>query len=219
MMSVGKTFAVMVVAVLCFIFMLSGLPGRAAAVEDGFDLLVDNMKKGNKEERIAAVEKLSGMKDERSLTALINEFHELYEDWRIRIMALDALAASGNSMVTDALVDGSYDPCPAIKWHAVTGLGGYGNDRAISALIDALDDSTMYIRETAIESLGRIRAREAVPYLGNALHDRNLAIRLKATLALGRIGDEQALLLLKWETQNEKDLFIKDEAASLLINR
>ncbi len=212
-MSAGKMFTVVLAAVLCSIFMLSG---RAAAVQDGFDLLLDNLKRGNKEERIAAVETLSGMKDERSLKALINEFNELYEDWRIRIMALDALAASGNPMVTEALVDGSYDSCPAIKWHAVSGLGGYGNAKAISALIDALDDSTMYIRETAIQSLGRIRAREAVPYLGSALHDRNFAVRLKATVALGRIGDEQALLLLKSETQNEKDLFIKDEAASIL---
>ncbi|MBF0505534.1 MAG: HEAT repeat domain-containing protein [Nitrospirae bacterium] len=216
MASVGKTFTALVAAVLLFIFMLSGLSGRATAVQDGFDLLVENVKNGNKEERIAAIEKLAGMKDERSLTVLINEFNELYEDWRIRIRALDALAASGKSMVTVALVNGSYDSCPAIKWHAVAGLGGYANEKSIHALIDALDDSTMYIRETAIESLGRIRAREAVPYLGNALHDRNFAVRLKATVALGRIGDEQALLLLKWETQNEKDLFIKDEAAYIL---
>lgn len=212
----GTTLTVVLLAVLSLFSILSG---RAAAIEDRFDGLVNDLKYGNKVQRISALEKLSNLKDERALEALIEEFHELHEDWHIRIMALDVLAASSAPMVTGALVDGVYDSCPAIKWHAVVGLGVYRNTRAINALIDALDDSTMYIRESAIESLGRIRARQAVPYLGNALHDRNFAIRLKATVALGRIGDDQALLLLKWVAHNEKDLFIRDEAVAILKNR
>lgn len=205
--------AVILLTCLSLVCMLSWRPAMA---EDGFIRILDDMRHGSKAERIMAVKKLSMMKDARSLDALIEEFHELYEDWHIRIMALDALAASGDPKATDSLVDGSYDSCPAIKWHAIVGLGGYANGRSIRALIDALDDSTMYERESAIESLGRIRALQAVPYLGNALHDRNFAVRLKATEALGRIGGEQALLLLKSEAQNEKDPFIRNEATLIL---
>jgi HEAT repeat protein len=192
--------------------LLAVLSGRAAAFEDVFDSLVDDMNNGNKAERMAAISKLSEMKDERSLKALINEFHEPYEDWKIRIKALDALAASGSPMVTDALIDGLNDSCPAIKWNSAMGLGGYNNSRTINAL----DDSTLFIREAAIESLGKIRALKAVPHLGIAVRDSSFAVRLKATLALGRIGDEQSMSFLEWVAQNEKDLFIREEAVSIL---
>src|SRR5271157_2402181 len=104
----GTTLAVVLLAVLSLFSILSG---RAAAIEDRFDGLVDDLKHGNKAERIAALEQLAGMKDERSLKAIIEEFHELHEDWHLRIMALDFLAASGNPIVTQSLVDGLNDSC------------------------------------------------------------------------------------------------------------
>ncbi len=208
-----------IVVLMTILSLISVLSGQATAVEDSFDSLVNDLRHGNKTERIAALHNLAEMKDERSLNAIIEEFHDLHEDWQIRIMALDVLGASGNPVVTNSLVDGLNDSCPAIKWHGAVGLGSYNNARAINALIDALDDSTMYIRETAIESLGKIRAREAVPYIGKALNDSNFAVRLKSTEALGRIGDKEALHLLRWVAHNEKDFFIRDIAVAILKNR
>jgi HEAT repeat protein len=155
------------------------------------------------------------MKDENSLRALIQLANEPQEDWKMRIKALDTLAASGSPMVTDTLMEAVANSCPAIKWHAVVGLGNYdGDTRVIDALIYALDDPTMYIREAAIESLGKVRARKAVQYLVGALQDSHFAIRLKAVGALENIGGEQALSFLKRSADNEMDPFIKNEAAA-----
>lgn len=200
----------MVLMVLVFL-----LSGQAAAVE--FASILDELHNGDKAERMEAVETLSKMKGEESLRALLDEFNTIAEDWEVRIKALDALAASGDAMVTDALLYALIDSCPAIKWHAAVGLGGYGSDaRVIDALIAALDDPTIYIREAAIGSLGQMRAIKAIPQIDKALHDSHFSVRLKATLVLESIGDERSRRLLKWMADNEPDLFIRDKAASIL---
>ena len=206
----------MIAGTILIFLLLFILPLQAAA-EAGGDRLMRDLQSSNKAVRSAAIEELGKIKDRSSLEALIEEFNSIGEDWKIRIKALDALAASGEPMVTDTLMDALTNSCPAIKWHAAVGLGGYSGDaRVVDALIAALDDSTMFIREAAIESLGKILALKAVPYLGKALRDSHFAIRLKAVRALESIGDQKSLFLLKWSADNETDPLIRDEAVLIV---
>ncbi len=203
-----------IIAGTIFIFLVLFILPRQAAAEDR---LMRDLQSGDDAARLAAIEELGKINDSRSLAALIDESQAISEDWKIRLKAMDVVAASGAPKVADVLMDALTNACPAIKWHAAVGLGGYNGDaRVADALIAALGDSTMFIREAAIESLGKIRASKAVPYLGRALRDSHFAIRLKAVMALERIGDQQSLSLLKWSADNESDPLIRDEAVSIV---
>lgn len=187
---------VLIILMSAFLCVLSVPYGQAAAATGGRDKAGD-MRAGD------------------SLKALMRLAVDERENWHMRIKAIDALAASGAPMVTDALMEEAANACPAIKWHAIVGLGGYDDDsRVADALMAALDDPTMYIREAAIEALGKIRAGKAVDYIGGALLDDHFAIRLKAVRALESIGGEQALLFLKRSADHDADPFIRDEAAA-----
>ncbi|MEW6162754.1 MAG: HEAT repeat domain-containing protein [Nitrospirota bacterium] len=192
------------------------------SIAENIDELISNLESRDWRIRLSAVEELGRIKDEKSINLLMNVAGAKSEVWQVKIKAIRLLGEIGDPKAIDLLAKIFNDPflnfeCPAIKWNTATALGSFKkSSRVVDMLINALDDDNLIIKEAVIQSLGKIGDTRAVPFLIPALHDKSFAIKLSAIKALGEIGDPQAIPSLKEIADKDNDLYIKNEALSVL---
>ena len=84
---------------------------------------------------------------------------------RVRLAAIESLAAIGGVDAALALETALRDPAPRVREAAVDALGEIGGSTALALLEQARADRVEYVREAAIEAIERLRlpARRARP--------------------------------------------------------
>lgn len=183
---------------------------------------IDEKLKKIHENPISAIEELEIKGDDLSVKILMHIIENRYEDWKIKIKAIQSISKIKNPIAIDLLIKVLNDSfftfdCPALKWHAAKALGNFqGYSKIEKALINSLSDDIIYVREASIESLGRLRSKEAINYIIPFLYDKNFALRISAVKALGMIGDKSTIPFLKEALDKESEILIKDEFIRVL---
>ncbi len=191
---------------------------------DGFDKIKADLDSREWEVRLAAVEKLDDLKDEKTIDLLMQVAGNRGEYWPVKIKAIKLLGESANPRAVELLLSIFNDPfnnweCPAIKSYTALALGNFkGNAKVVDSLISGINDRELFTKEASIQSLGRIGNPAAVLPLIAALNNDSSAVKLSAIKALEMIGDPQAIPHLQRIAENDKDSVIKNQARSALNN-
>lgn len=161
--------------------------------------------------RIAAVETLGKMSDERAVASLVLALMDT--DSEIRDMAAQALVRTGKPAVAPLVrilrVAGS--PFRRRVVEVLVRTRGL----AVKPLIDALGDGSVEMRSTASEALVKI-GRPALGPLRGALRNSKPGVRLEAATALGLIGDPAAVRPLVQAVRG-RDRELRQRAARALV--
>jgi HEAT repeat protein len=206
-----------------FLVAVIGIPGLSSGAED-LQRIREELKHGDWNVRLAAVEKLSNRKDENAIDILIYVTEMRDEYWPVKIKAITLLGDSGNPRAIESLLATFNDSfmnweCPSIKSYAAAALGNFRDDsRVLEALIEGVGDRELLTREASIQSLGKLRNPKAVPRLLSVLNDKSATVRLSAIKSLEQIGDPQAIPHLRRMAENEGDAVVRGEAVSALGN-
>ncbi|GEM_PF-480701 len=183
-----------------------------------FQILLKDLQNKEPQIRLAAVEAIGKIRDERSVDALIEFLKNKDEDWEIQIRAIRHLGESKNTKALHILLQFfenvflNFD-CPAIKWNTALALSNFrDNERVFEALLDNLYYDNLVVREAVIQSLGDIGNEKAVPHLIPILREKNFALKLSAIGALEKLGNPSVIPHLKKFIANEKDPILKREA-------
>lgn len=192
---------------------------------DGFDKIKADLDSRKWEVRLAAVEKLTNLKEEETIDLLMQVAGDRGEYWPVKIKAIKLLGESANPKTVKMLLSIFNEPfnnweCPAIKSYTALALGNFkGNAKVVDSLIAGINDPELFTREASIQSLGRIGNPAAVlPLIAALLHSDSSAVKLSAIKALEMIGDPQAIPHLQWIAENDKDSVIKSQAKAALNN-
>lgn len=191
---------------------------------EGFDKIKADLDSRKWEVRLAAVEKLTNLKEEETIDLLMQVAGDRGEYWPVKIKAIKLLGESANPKTVKMLLSIFNEPfnnweCPAIKSYTALALGNFkGNAKVVDSLIAGINDPELFTREASIQSLGRIGNPAAVLPLIAALNSDSSAVKLSAIKALEMIGDPQAIPHLQWIAENDKDSVIKSQAKAALNN-
>lgn len=172
--------------------------------------------------RLSAVEKLSGLSDQKSLQLLLDVAGARGEYWPVKIKAMQLLGERGDPAAIPVLLDIYNDiflhsECPSIKSYAGIALGNFkNNDKVFNALVTGIDDPELLIRESSIDSLGKIGNPKAIEHLVKLLNDKSFAIRHSAIKALGNIGDKKAIPYLNKILDSDNDPVIREAVLAAL---
>ena len=191
---------------------------------EGFDKIKADLDSRKWEVRLAAVEKLTNLKEEETIDLLMQVAGDRGEYWPVKIKAIKLLGESANPKTVKMLLSIFNEPfnnweCPAIKSYTALALGNFkGNAKVVDSLISGISDAELFTREASIQSLGRIGHPAAVLPLIAALNSDSSAVKLSAIKALEMIGDPQAIPHLQWIAENDKDSVIRSQAKAALNN-
>ena len=212
----GRTFCL-----VCSILIVFASTCFAA---EGFDKIKTDLDSREWEVRLAAVEKLNNLKDEKTIDLLIKIAGTRGEYWPVKIKAIKLLGESADPKAVDVLLSTFNDSfnnweCPAIKSYTALALGNFkGNAKVVDSLINGIDDPELFTREASIQSLGKIGNPAAVLPLVSALKKESPAVKLSAIKSLEIIGDPQAIPHLQMIAENDSDPVIKEQAKAALNN-
>lgn len=158
--------------------------------------------------RIAAIQALGRMGDERAIVPLMGILGDQRENYRLRLSAAEGLGRLGDAQALNSLlniVKDDHEPSQYLKESAVKALGMLGDIRALEPLLEMFESKKgiknkfNFLKEQIIEAIGRLgsnhnRATEA---LLEALEDEASCIRLSAVESLSEIGDASCIPALK----------------------
>jgi HEAT repeat protein len=198
-------------------------PGSVFA-QDRLDKIKTKLNNPDWQVRLAAVEELGSLGDERALNILLNVAGTWTERWPVKIKAIEFLGEAGYPNAVSLLLSIfnnsflNWD-CPSIKSYTATALGNFkGNRDVFYTLLDGVSDQEILVREASVRSLGKIGNPKAVPYLLRLLGDPSAAIRLSAVEALEGIGDPGTIPDIRHALEMEKDSVVRDEELTALNN-
>lgn len=206
---------------LATIFFCASISVKAETV-DMIDGIKIELESHSWQTRLAAVEKLRGIKNERAFKLLMEIADTSVEYWPIKIKAMLILGEIGNPKAIELLLKVFNDAflnseCPSIKSHAAIALGNFKDDRrVVDALITGINDGEVLTREASVDSLGKIGNPRAVPFLIPALNDKSFAVKINTVRALGKIGDPQAIPYLQKIADSDSEPYIRHEATLAL---
>ena len=168
------------------------------------------------EVRLAAMEKLNGLKDEETVDFLMAVASDRKEHWSVQIRAIQFMGQIRNPKTLDLLLTiftsrtSGYE-CPAIKSYTAIALGNFGGQSdVVDPLIAAIHNEEPLVREAAVQALGRFGNAKAVPHLIPLLRSPSLAMRLSAIKALESIGDPQAIPHLENIAEKDSDRIARE---------
>ena len=171
------------------------------------------------EVRLAAMEKLKGLKDEETVDFLMAVAGDRKEHWSVQIRAIQFMGEIRNPKTLDLLLKiftsrlSAYE-CPAIKSYTAIALGNFsGQSDVVDPLIAAIHNEEPLVREAAVQSLGTLGNAKAVPHLIPLLRSPSLAMRLSAIKALESIGDPQAIPFLEAVAEKDSDRVAREISA------
>lgn len=157
--------------------------------------------------RVAAVQALGKMRDQRAIVPLMDTLNNQRENYRIRLAAAESLGRMGDAQALSPLVDvvqNDQETSHYVKESAVKALGMLGDIRALDPLLDVFEakkgfkDKFAFLKEQIIEAIGRIGSRQnkAVKVLLESLDDEASHIRMAAIESLAEVGDESCIVAL-----------------------
>jgi len=197
---------------------------QAVLARDRFDKITTELNNPDWQVRLAAVEELGSLGDERALNILLDVAGTWTERWPIKIKAIQFLGEARYPKAVNLLLSIfnnsflNWD-CPSIKSYTATALGNFkGNRDVFYTLLDAMNDQEILVREASIRSLGKIGNPKALPYLLRRLGDPSAAIRLSVVEALEGIGDPGTIPDIRHALEREKDSVVRDEELTALNN-
>jgi HEAT repeat protein len=191
---------------------------------DDFKKIKADLDDRHWEVRLAAVEKLGKINDEKALDMLMQVADTRGEYWPVKIKAIQFLGEAADPKAITLLISIFDNPflnweCPSIKSYTALALGNFkGDERVVDTLIEGINDRELLAREASIQSLGKIGNPKAVSHLLQALNDKNVTIKLSTIKALENIGDPQAIPHLRNIAENDGDPVVKDLAETALNN-
>ena len=176
------------------------------------------------EARLAAIEKLKGLRDEETVDFLMAVAADRKEDWSVQIRAIQFMGEIRNPKTVDLLLtiftsrSRAYE-CPAIKSYTAIALGNFsGRSDVIDSLISAIHNDEPLVREASVQSLGTLGNAKAVPHLIPLLQSPSLAMRLSAIKALESIGDPQAIPHLEAIAEKDSDRVARETSKIAVRN-
>lgn len=169
---------------------LMGLALILPACDTSMESMEKQLKSPNRKDRLAAVERLGGMRDPKATELLAVALKD--KSIKVRVMALDRLSKKKDALAFKAVLSAITDKSYVVRGKVIKHLGNTGDDRVVQPLIKALRDKKYLNRAAAAESLGKLKADQAVVPLISCLKDRHHLTRYKAAWALGVIKDPRA---------------------------
>jgi HEAT repeat protein len=102
------------------------------------------------------------MKESQDIDGLIQAIES--PEWRIRLVAAEALGELEADQAINALLRARNDENSNVRWAAVWALGQIGGDRALEVLLDSLegDEATRNASLAVLQQIQDDRAREAL---------------------------------------------------------
>ncbi len=197
------------------------VPRTLSAAEDLSNIRED-LKNNDWKIRLAAVEKLSNSRDEKTVRLLMEVADTHGEYWPVKIKAIQLLGETGDPKAIEVLLPIFNDSflnseCPSIKSYTAAALGHFKDDtRVVNALINGVDDRELLTREASIQALGKIGNSKAVPHLIRLLNDQHVTVRLSSIKALEEIGNPQAIPYLQRIVENDGESVVKSQAKAAL---
>ncbi|MBI3621951.1 MAG: HEAT repeat domain-containing protein [Nitrospirae bacterium] len=165
--------------------------------------LIATLKDGNSDVATTAVAALTEMPDDRTVKLLIHALKD--RDSRVRLLAARALGRIKKEQAIDPLMLVLKDEDSAVRREAIDALVWFDDYRVINLIIGMLSDYSVGVRLHAAEALGQLRDPRIRP-LVSALKDDDISVRL---------GAEQSLLQIVDRTNEIKDSYELDRAASV----
>jgi len=161
--------------------------------------------------RVAAVETLGKMRDDRAVASLVVALMEPDSD--IQDMAAQALVRTGKPAVVPLVrvLKVAGDPFRGRVAEVLVRTRGL----AVKPLIDVLGDENAEVRLTASEALVKV-GKPALRSLRGALKNPKSGVRLEAATALGLIGDPTAVKPLVQAIRG-RDRELRERAAKALV--
>lgn len=176
------------------------------------------------ERRVEAIQRLEGRRDEETVDFLIAVVGNGWENWQVKIRAIQFLGKAENPKAVDLLLKifasrSLHYSCPAVKTYTAIALGNFREDGRIQdILIRGIQNDEPQVREACVQSLGKIGDARAVPHLLLLLNDHSVAIRLSAVYALERLADRRAFPYLELLSEKDSDEIVRNVAKSALKN-
>ncbi len=158
--------------------------------------------------RIAAIQALGKMGDDRAIVPLMDILGDQSENYRLRLAAAESLGRLGDAQALNPLiniVNDEEEPSQYLKESAVKALGMLGDIRALEPLLDmfesqkGLKNKFNFLKEQIVEAIGRLgfNHSRAQNVLLEALKDEAACVRLSAVESLSEVGDETCVQALK----------------------
>jgi HEAT repeat protein len=148
------------------------------------EILIAQLRVGDRHDRKGAVEALGKLKDGRAPEALLGALGDAEAD--VRGLVVRALAGRREQRAVEPITRLLRDQDRWVRKEAARALGTLGSDSALPALAEAMKDRLVAIRQAAAEAVGRIGGAGAVAPLGAALNDRDVEVRRLAAEGLAR---------------------------------
>lgn len=130
------------------------------------------------------------------------------KDEAVRLQAVEALEAIGNTTAVDPLIQALKDANKDVRLHAARCLGIIGDEKAVEPLIGMLTDNGWGVKDEVIVALGKIGDAKAVEPLIQILKDKSEDFdTLKYTSsALANIGEPAVLPLIGLLGNEDRDI-------------
>lgn len=191
--------------------------GQTRAQSQTLAQLSEQIRSGNREDRLQAVLALSSLKYPGTASAISIALTD--RDSSIRAAAFTALGESGDRTVIGAITEAlSREKSAFSRKSAIYALGRLGGSPAVIRIIEALSDRDSEVRGAAVVALSANPDQAAIEPLTRALGDGSGFVRARAAAALGANGPaarNAAARLIKL-LQSDKDHEVKREAAKAL---
>ena len=171
-----------------------------------------------------AIQKLEGRGDEAAVDFLMAVADNGWENWQVKIRAIEFLGKAENPKAVDLLLKifasrSLHYSCPAVKTYTAIALGNFKEDGRIQdILIKGIQNDEPQVREACVRALGKTGDVKAVLVLILLLNDHSIAIRLSAIHALERLADRRAIPYLEILSEKDSDEIVRNVANRALKN-
>jgi HEAT repeat protein len=190
--------------------------------------LEETLDYGIQEERIKAMDKMAGIKDERARDRLAKKLIALMKDEtdpEVLVKALSVLSEMKERSAIPLMTEKIDDPSEEVRTEAVYGLKRLDAVSSKNKLIEKLKQQNLNnnsnFTNALIDALAQLKAVELVPFIKDALAKGSTApgIREGMVLFLGKIGAKEAKdILLKLYADEEEDANLRSYAVNSLGN-
>ena len=143
------------------------------------------LDRGNKDEKISLLEKLTLETDEKIINKIISKLDD--EDIQVRGEAFSCLVLNENS-IADRLIKNLNSESKYIRGFSALILANRKDTKAISKIIELTEDSSSMVRGCALGALGFLHADEASSVIHSCVSDENLEVKKSALKAAIDIG-------------------------------
>ncbi len=166
--------------------------GRPSKAESRLKELKEELRSGNLQRRLAAIDALDEMKGREAVSLLVDTLYD--ESWHVRSHAAKVLGGFGQSALPNvlrALSDGVW----YVRAAASIAIGELGEIKAVDSLLPLLDEENRTVRKEAREAVSKIVRKNPRLFLKEYLEKRADDLR-KDFLEKLKIMDEEAYSLI-----------------------